>query len=391
MACHTAFGLALCIDPRISIAGLAEARDPSSTQAPSRVRIDTAELDRRWEARTQKPVRTRTVSVGQKPVRTVDFAQPAGYLLWAQDHGRVLISPDGMELLCEPHPDNDAWASILSTQALPLASTLRGFELIHASGVVVNGRALLFAGPPGAGKSSLAAALMRAGAELLSDDAVALALSDGTLLAYRGSLVLQLRVAEDERLTADQRTALGRPVGCAEGKRRYLSAGAAEAPPPQVAWPASPQAAPPQAVPPQAAPPEAAPPEAAPPQAAPPEAAPPQAVPLGGVFLLERSDQGPTIEAPDAVDPFELIASTFNLSVRTPARLQRQLDVVSAISSSRTAHRLRVKSGVDASALAQVVLDSIASTAVTEERPHPAAMRGPDGEDRAPKTLAAEL
>ena len=42
---------------------------------------------------------------------SIDFAEPAGYLLWTRDFGRVLISPDGLELLCEPDPANDEWAS----------------------------------------------------------------------------------------------------------------------------------------------------------------------------------------------------------------------------------------------------------------------------------------
>ncbi len=157
---------------------------------------------------------------------------------------------------------------------------------MHASGVVLDGRAVLLLGPAGAGKSSLAAALLRAGGQLLSDDVVALRLSDGALIAHAGSVALQLRAAEDERLSAEERAALGRPAGTVEGKQRYVSGEA------------------------------------------------PDAAPLGCVFLLERSAREPAVERLEAVDPFELIASTFNLSVRTPARLRRQLDVVSAIASS---------------------------------------------------------
>src|SRR5262249_11919219 len=117
-------------------------------------------------------------------------------LLWNRDHGRVLISSDGRELLCEPDSANEQWASIVVAQALPLAATLRGLEVLHASGVVLDGRAVLITGAAGAGKSSLAAALMRAGGLLLSDDAVALELHDGALMAHAGSLALQLRAAE---------------------------------------------------------------------------------------------------------------------------------------------------------------------------------------------------
>ena len=276
--------------------------------------MDDGELKRRWDALATTPVRVRELRFDETLLLSVDFVEPAGYLLWARDFGRVLISPDGVELLCEPDPANDDWVSILSAQALPLAATIRGLEVMHASGVVLDGRALLIAGPPGAGKSSLAAALVRAGGQLLSDDAVALQLSDGVLIAHAGSVVLQLRAAEDERLSADGRTALGRPARSSADKRRYVSAGV---PDPAV---------------------------------------------LGGLFLLERSSDDPAVEQLAAVNPFELIASTFNLSVRTPSRLRRQLDVVSAIASNGLAHRLRVQPDVDATQLAAIVQAQLTAT-----------------------------
>ncbi len=119
--------------------------------------------------------------------------------------------------------------------------------------------------------------------------------------------MLQLRDAENQQLSADERAALGQPTSSSSGKHRYLSS---EVPGP---------------------------------------------VTLGSVFLLERSVEGPAAEALEAVDPFELIGSTFNLSVRTRARLQRQLDVVSAIASSGIAHRLRVQPEVGANQLARIV------------------------------------
>ena len=309
---RNAFGIALDIDPQISLPGLRGDIDPTLKQPPSHIRLNSAELNRRWDALMTTPVRTREVSFGETLLRSVDFAEPAGYLLWARNYGRVLISPDGMDLLCDPEPAQEDWAHILSAQALPLAATLRGLKVLHASGVVLDGGALLFAGPTGAGKSSLAAALVRVGGRLLSDDAIALAPGSGAPIAYPGSMALQLRTAEDERLVRDQRVALGRPMGFIEGKRRYMSTSVAEA------------------------------------------------APLGYVFLLERSARGPVVEQIEAVDPFELIASTFNLSVHTPARLRRQLDLVSAIASSGVVHRLRLQPDVNASALAELVQEHVA-------------------------------
>src|ERR1700677_1802439 len=170
---RTAFGLALSIDSRISLPGLGQSLNAAAASPPSRVRVDPDALNRRWDALTSAPTRARELRFGEELLITVDFAEPAGYLMWARDFGRILISPDGTELLCEPDPTVDDWANILAFQALPLAATIRGLEVMHASGVVLDGRAVLVAGPPGAGKSSLAAALVRAGGQLLSDDAVA--------------------------------------------------------------------------------------------------------------------------------------------------------------------------------------------------------------------------
>jgi hypothetical protein len=307
---HSAFGLALALDPRISIPGLAPAgRDAAAPLV--RVRLDPAELGRRWAALRSAPVRTREVREGGAAIRTVDFAERTGYLLWNRDHGRVLISPDGGELLCEPDAANAQWATLVVAQALPLAATLRGLEVIHAAGVALDGAAVLLTGAAGAGKSSLAAALVRAGGRLLSDDAVALELRGGQLWAHAGSLALQLRAAEDARLSVRERAALGRPAGAAEGKRRYVS-----------------------------------------------DVAPPPA-PFGALFLLERSAAQPAVEALEAVSPFALLASTFNLSVRTPERLRRQLDVVAAIAAEGRVRRLRVQPGVDATALAARVREHL--------------------------------
>ena len=176
---------------------------------------------------------------------------------------------------------------------------------------MIDGSAVLIAGPPGAGKSSLAAALVRAGGQLLSDDAVALQLRENELVAHAGSVMLQLRPAEDRQLSPQGRAALGRPASCASGKHRYVSANV------------------------------------------------PAAVPLGSMFLLEQSIEQPAVERLAAVDPFELIGSTFNLSVRTPQRLRRQLDVVSMIASRGLAHRLRVHPQVDAARLAAMLREHL--------------------------------
>lgn len=52
-------------------------------------------------------------------------------------------------------------------------------QVLHATAVAVDGRALLILGPSGAGKSALALQLMALGARLVSDDRTIVSLRDG--------------------------------------------------------------------------------------------------------------------------------------------------------------------------------------------------------------------
>jgi hypothetical protein len=275
------------------------------------VSLDPAELLLRWSHAERTAERVRELRDEDVVLLTVEFAAPAGYLLNAPGFGRILISPDGTELFCDPEAGNSQWTVLLTAQALPLAATLRGFEALHASGVALSGKAALFSGPSGAGKSSLAAALLRRGATLLSDDTVALELQDdATLLAHPGAGLLQLRADEHERLSAGERTALG-PATPFISKQRFS---------PSVAtFP----------------------------------------VPFGELFLLERSATGEIVERLETVDPFVLLASTFNLSVRTPDRLVRHLDVAVALAATKRIYRLRVQPGMNATELADIVLERV--------------------------------
>ncbi len=251
-------------------------------------------------------VRTRELREGGDVVLSVDLGEPAGYLLWAEGVGRALVSADGGEVLCDPLPGRPDWAFILPAQVLPLAATLRGLEVLHAAGLVHGGAGVLLAGEPGAGKSSLAAALMRRGAALLSDDCIALERRDRGLVAHPGAGLLYLRAAEHDRLGAGERAALG-PATPFAGKQRYD----------------------PGAV--------------------------PEPAPFGALLLLERAERGPALEPIEEVDPFALLAATFNLSVRTPERLTRQLDLVEAIAASGRVHRVRVLPRTDATELAESI------------------------------------
>jgi hypothetical protein len=65
-------------------------------------------------------------------------------------------------------------ATYLLGPMLGLVLRLRGTTCLHASCVAIDGRAIAFAGPAGAGKSTLAAALAKRGHAVLTDDVCAL-------------------------------------------------------------------------------------------------------------------------------------------------------------------------------------------------------------------------
>ena len=64
---------------------------------------------------------------------------------------------------------------------------LRGIACLHASAVMADNWALAFLGPPGAGKSTLAAAFALSGHPVLADDVLPLREADGQFLAGPGS------------------------------------------------------------------------------------------------------------------------------------------------------------------------------------------------------------
>ncbi len=133
---------------------------------------------------------------------------------WADEV--VLDMVGGTRIGWSPGP---GWRGVLpatffsSMAAITLA--WRGLLPLHASAVVLGGRAWLIAGTAGAGKSTLTAELLDCGAQFLADDLTVLSHANG-LRAWRGRPAMRLHPA-----TA-QGVATRRPHGPPEDARGKL-------------------------------------------------------------------------------------------------------------------------------------------------------------------------
>jgi hypothetical protein len=80
----------------------------------------------------------------------------------------------------------ESFYDYLLTQVLSFALLRQGIEPLHASVVVIDGRAVGFLGGSGHGKSSLVATFLKSGFPLVTDDMLVLQRSNGSFMAQPG-------------------------------------------------------------------------------------------------------------------------------------------------------------------------------------------------------------
>jgi hypothetical protein len=277
------------------------------------LRLSTAAaLDGLWRADEARRISEERLSPSAvDPDRTIDAHRELGYRLYARDFGLCLISPDGDRLLCAPpRLPPWRWQRFLTGRSLPIAALLRGYEVLHAGAVAVDGGVVGIAGPTGAGKTSLTLQLVLRGARFFTDDVLVLEPAEGGVRAHPGVGVVNIRASEHERLDAAAIGGLGELLGTTgRAKLHYAMPTAAEP------------------------------------------------LPLRGLYFLRpgAGSQAAAIRPLDAPDPLRLLTSTFISQVRPPRQLASLLDVCARLAASVRMFEIAMGSGEDAQTLAERV------------------------------------
>jgi hypothetical protein len=260
-----------------------------------------------WRREGAELLHERRYPSGRRVI-TIHRHPDVGFRVAAPGYGRHLISADGSQIdSALPDGRGWRWQRLLFAQVLPLAATLRGFEVVHASAVAIDGRAVAFLAPSGHGKTSTAAHLVGRGAAFVADDVVALEPTPRAVLAHPGAALAAIDPAELDSMTPAARSRIGKRVGRA-GKD-YVAISPAHQP-----------------------------------------------LPLAAVYFLGRGARSTVeIDGGSETAPQAWLASSFVMYLQTPDRLLRHLDMAARLSSDVPAFELRVPPGVGAADVAAAV------------------------------------
>ena len=156
--------------------------------------VCTYELDPWSSAPTGGTELARSTSDGEVTMRVL--AQHGAHVVEWPGFMRARVQPEGaVSRVTFSVADlaNEALVPVLLSPAVGAMAMLRGALVLHATAVIVDGKAVLLLADRGGGKSSIAALLCSAGAALLAEDVCALVIVDGMPMAYAGVQELRLR------------------------------------------------------------------------------------------------------------------------------------------------------------------------------------------------------
>ena len=148
-------------------------------ESPGPLRARSLRLDVAEWGNDPAPVRWRS---GPQGGGFIVSERPSGeWVLELEGVGRALLAGDGTTAQLVGDQGDLRWPWFVLNQVVGFAATLQGLEVLHASAVAIDGRAIAITAPSGVGKSTLATALMRLGARPVTDDVLAVE-GDGTRL-----------------------------------------------------------------------------------------------------------------------------------------------------------------------------------------------------------------
>jgi hypothetical protein len=258
-------------------------------------RISRTAVDRRWRVAHPQTLLERRLIDGSVGL-SVERDEEIGFRVWAPRHGCYLVAPDGRRIAAAP-PAGPAWRweRLVLAQVLPLAAALRGMHVLHASAVALGGHAVAFMGRAGAGKTTLAGRLVAHGAQLVTDDVLAVDESRATVRAHRGGSVVRIDPRELQAMASDERRLLGAVHGRGEK------------------WHVAPALA-------------------------------PARLPLSLTYHLVRPTavEGAQIVEVDPYDPALLLGNAFLPYLTDPERLRRQLEISAAIANTTPLYQVCV-------------------------------------------------
>ena len=316
----TAFGMA--VRSELPVQGSLRNHRSGRRSDVSITRIGAEDFRDAWVDTAAKCLLERCLPDGTLVIR-VESQDDHGYRVHAPGHGEFFISADGSVVRCAPvEGPSWRWQRPFFAQVLPIAATLQGFALLHASAVVLDGAAVAFSGRSGAGKSSLAVHLAGRGADLLTDDVLSLECVEDAVLAHPGVSMVNVATEQLEIMSPTARDRLGCTVGVSD--KVHIQ----------------------------------------------PACMPKTAFPLRTLYFIERGAEvsGVTFAPLEPPDPRWLLGATFLPHLITARRQRVQLQTCAQVARSVRVYRLRAPQGVSAVSMAEAVEHHVGSAGVSGQR-----------------------
>jgi hypothetical protein len=194
-ASFPAYGLSIQSTFELPISG-----GPAAEDAPSLTLglASSAEVAEAWSGTNGAPA-WQTMFPGDCHVR-FERGREGDFLLTFGRRAHFHLDRPGSRLLCAPaDPGRLDWQRFLLETALCCASSVRGFEALHASAVRGPEGVVAFVATRGAGKSTLAAELVARGHALVCDDVLSLGRDGAEVIGHPGPpfMTLHARAAVD--------------------------------------------------------------------------------------------------------------------------------------------------------------------------------------------------